>query len=76
MKRFAQIDDNNKVLQVINCESLDFITQNYEGRWVETFEENMAGIDDIYDEVNNKFVNPNADYTIMTLEEYEASKNL
>ena len=76
IKRFAEIDESNQVLRILNCESLEFLQNVFGGKWVETFEENLAGIGDFYDETTNEFVNPNADYTIMTLEEYEASQNI
>lgn len=76
IRRFAQVDKNNKVFQVVVAENIAWCQKNYEGVWVETFESNLASIDDVYDEKENKFLNTAANYDVMTLEEYNALFNI
>lgn len=61
---FAQIDDNNIVLQVAVV-TAEFIAENperYPGRWVETYYntpgKTYAGVGMIYDEETKDFIAP------------------
>jgi hypothetical protein len=76
IKRFAEIDENNQVLRILNCESLEFLENTFGGKWVETFEDNLAGIGDVYDETENKFLIADADYNVLSFVDYESSQNL
>jgi hypothetical protein len=61
---FAQLDDNNIVIQV-HCVTKEFLEANpdrYPGRWVETFYNTQnklyAGENFIYDEATENFLFP------------------
>jgi hypothetical protein len=71
MAHFAQIDNNNIVLQVLvvdnslEAQGADFLanTLGLGGTWIQTsynanFRDKYAGIGDIYDAVNDVFVAP------------------
>lgn len=66
MAHFAQIDENNLVLQVVVVDNEDeangaeMLTEALGGRWIQTsynanFRGKYAGIGDYYDEVNDVF---------------------
>jgi hypothetical protein len=60
---FAQIDENNLVVNVIVTDSLEWCQTNLDGTWLETKEDksirkNFAGIGYIYDEERNAFIPP------------------
>ena len=62
MGYFAEIDENNLVLRVITCDSLELCTKLFEGTWVETFvdvpNKPLAGIGSFYDENLDAFIPP------------------
>lgn len=69
MSHFAQINENNKVLQVLvgdnnlPDEGLSFFEDTFGGRWVQTsyngnFRKNFAGIGYTYDETLDAFIPP------------------
>lgn len=71
MAYFAQLDDNNKVIQVLVTDDNDpngdkghqWLLDNFGGEWIETFydggiRKNFAGIDFEYDKKLNAFVPP------------------
>jgi len=61
-KYFAQLNEENIVLQVVTAESLEWCINNIGGEWVETFIENpnknYAGIGYTYDEDKENFIAP------------------
>lgn len=70
MSHFAQIDDNNRVVNVVVCddsmpnEGLDFLIENLGGKWVKTsYNHNIrgtyAGIGMLYDEALDIFISEN-----------------
>jgi hypothetical protein len=64
MKYFAQINNNNLVVQVIVTEeTLDWVISTYGGLWIETFIDanqryNYAGIGYTYDAISDAFIGP------------------
>jgi hypothetical protein len=44
MSYWAQLDNENQVIQVIVADSYKWLLDNLGGRWVETIEDNFAGI--------------------------------
>lgn len=60
--RFAQIDDDGVVVQVVVADSVDWVVENIGGTWVETFKDgtryNFAGIGFTYDEARDAFIPP------------------
>lgn len=63
MTFWAQLNDNNQVLQVTvgddNVENASaWLTDNIGGRWVQTMPDNYAGIGYTYDAVNDVFIAP------------------
>lgn len=71
-KMFAQIDENNIVLNVQIAESIEFVLENFNGNWIETFEDNLAGIGYIYDSEEKVFINPNQAPTFSSYKEFLA----
>lgn len=71
MAYFAQLDENNKVTQVLVTDDNDpngdkgyqWLLDNFGGQWLETFydgseRKNFAGIDYLYDDKLNAFIPP------------------
>lgn len=78
MAHFAELDENNKVLQVVvvnnqeilnydgtenEQKGIDFCVNLFGGKWIQTSYNNrkrgtFAGIDFIYDPVNDIFIKP------------------
>jgi hypothetical protein len=62
IKRFAELDADNKVIRVINADSQEWCETNLNGTWVETvdggIENPRANIDDTYDSLTGKFIKP------------------
>lgn len=62
MSRIAELNDENVVQRVIVAESLDWVSSNLGGTWVETFKDgtrkNYAGIGFVYDELRDAFIPP------------------
>lgn len=60
--RFAQVDENGLVAQVVVADSLGWVVENIGGTWVETFKDgtrfNYAGIGFTYDESRDAFIPP------------------
>lgn len=60
MKSFVKIDENNIVIDSIVIPDVDngqeyILDLGLEGRWIESFENNFAGIGDYYNESIEKF---------------------
>ena len=55
MKRFAKLV-GNRVVWVINANSQEWCELNLGGKWVETFEENLASLNNYYNEDKNIFI--------------------
>ena len=71
MSHFAQLDENNIVINVVKCDNDDpngdegyqWLIDNFGGRWVQTsynsnFRFNYAGIGYTYDESRDAFIPP------------------
>lgn len=69
MSHFAQLDENNIVINVVKCDNEDpngdegyqWLIDNFGGRWVQTsynsnFRKNYAGIGYTYDESRDAFI--------------------
>lgn len=60
--RFAQIDENNLVLQVVVSDSLEWVEKNIGGMWVETLKDGTqfkyAGVGFTYDAERDNFIPP------------------
>jgi hypothetical protein len=69
MSHFAQLDENNTVINVVKCDNDDpngdegyqWLIDNIGGRWVQTsyngnFRKNYAGIGFTYDESRDAFI--------------------
>ena len=69
MSHFAQLDENNIVINVVKCDNDDpngdegyqWVLDNLGGRWVQTsynnnFRKNYAGIGYTYDEIRDAFI--------------------
>jgi hypothetical protein len=60
IKKFAEIDNENIVLRVINAESKDWCEIYLSGRWIETFDNGvkdpLASIGYKYDDEIKKFI--------------------
>lgn len=82
MSHWAEIDNNNKVLRVLvgdnndpaGDEGYQWLIDNLGGTWIKTsyngnIRKNFAGVDYIYDEVNDVFIapKPNCDHDELTL---------
>jgi hypothetical protein len=65
IKKFAEIDNENFVLRVINAESKEWCEAYLSGRWIETIENGskdpIASIGSKYDDENQKFI-PRKDF--------------
>ena len=62
MHYFAELDDDNKVIQVVVCESKELCKNLINSNtWVETFQsrqgKNYAGVGMVYDPVRDNFIN-------------------
>lgn len=62
MSAFAELDENNVVLRAIVADSIEWVTENLGGTWVETFDDGtrgrLASIGFIYDQELNAFYAP------------------
>jgi hypothetical protein len=62
IKRFAELNADNKVIRVINAESQEWCATNLNGTWVETIDGGndnlLAAIGDTYDSSTGKFIKP------------------
>ena len=62
MRRWAELDETNTVLRVIVSDTLEWVTDNLGGTWVETFKDGqrvrLAGIGFTYDEARDAFIPP------------------
>jgi hypothetical protein len=58
IKRYAEIDQDNIVLRIINADSKEWCEQNLGGRWVKTHDPLDAGIGYTYDSNEDKFIQP------------------
>ena len=74
MSHFAELDENNIVINVVKCDNDDpngdegyqWVLDNLGGRWVQTsyngnFRFNYAGIGYTYDETRDAFIPPKPD---------------
>lgn len=61
-KYFAELNAENKVINVIVADSKEWCESNLKGTWVETIdggiENPRANIDDTYDSLTGKFIKP------------------
>jgi hypothetical protein len=60
---FAQIDENNLVINVIRADSIEWCQNNLSGTWIETkidgsVHKNLAGIGYTYDQDRDAFIPP------------------
>ena len=62
MRHWAELDETNTVLRVIVSDTLEWVTNNLGGTWVETFKDGqrvrLAGIGFTYDEGLECFIPP------------------
>lgn len=63
MAHFAEIDSNNKVLQVIVADTKEWCEENLGGTWIQTsynatIRGKFAGIGDTYDLATDTFTSP------------------
>lgn len=69
MSHFAELNDNNVVLQVLVCdnnmpnEGYNWLIETFGGKWIQTsynanFRGKFAGIGDVYDEAKDRFEPP------------------
>lgn len=84
MAHWAEIDENNKVIQVTvgdnndpnGDEGYQWLIDNLGGRWIKTsynanFRGKFAGIGDIYDEQLDMFISPYVEPELIELEPVE-----
>lgn len=80
MAHWAQLDDDNKVIQVIvtsndeSDEGYGWILNNFGGRWIQTsyngrIRKNFAGIGYSYDSERDAFIAPKPDFPVRLNEE-------
>ena len=62
MRHWAELDETNTVLRVIVSDTLEWVTNNLGGTWVETFKDGqrvrLAGIGFTYDADRDAFIPP------------------
>jgi hypothetical protein len=63
MSYFAELDENNLVIRVINAESLKWVKSALGGQWIKTFDDGssrkqFASVGFTYDPVNDIFISP------------------
>lgn len=69
-KRFALLNDDNIVLDVVVAESKQWCIDNLGGNWIETTEDNLASKNFTYDPISKKFINTPMLEALLNEEEY------